>query len=127
MITDNIPVFDKYKPPNERTSDYLQLCNICRAITEFKAVITLNQALLLIEYQRGLIIELSDELEEMYKQSVPYGKPISFYTDWVITETDIKKLDIDDSQIISFTTYQRELKVIEKIKTAIGGCNYETL
>ena len=118
MITDSIPVFNEYKFPDELNESLNQLHKIYTAITEFNAVLSLNQALLLQEYERSLIIGLSIRLEKMYNESVPYSKPISFYTDWVISESDIKQYDIDESQVYGFTKYQNELKVIQKIKKA---------
>ena len=127
MISDNIPIFDEYQAPDELEEPYNQLYRVYKAITEFNAVISLNQALLLQEYKQGLIIGLSQVMEEIYDESVPYYKTIEFYTGWVISESDIKKYDIDESQLKYFNRYQKELQLIEKIMKVTGGCNCEKL
>ena len=127
MISDNIPIFDEYQAPDELEEPYNQLHRVYKAITEFNAVISLNQALLLQEYKHSLIIVLSQDMEEMYDESVPYYKTIEFYTGWEISDLDIKKHNIDESQLKHFKRYQKELQLIEKIMKVTGGCNCESL
>ena len=117
-IVENIPVFNRYSIYRDETKYFLK--EVYEAIKEYGAVITLNQALLLKEYESNLRVTLYDILEEMYKESLSYGLENEFFINWVITPEHIKDCNITEEHLNEFKTYQEELKIVENIKTILS-------
>lgn len=112
---DNIPVFYRYSDETQHI-----LNELYRAIEEYNAVITLNQALLLMDFERDLRGVLHTLIEEMYNESLSYGLENDFFIDWVITEGHINDCNIDEEDIQEFKKHQNELKLVEKIKALLS-------
>lgn len=127
MISDNIPIFDEYPAPDKLNESTNQLIKLCRIIRDYKAVITLNQAFLLDEYESNLRGTLHKLLEDMYNESLSYGLENTFFTEFVITEEHITNCNIDEYKVQRFNKFQKELQLIETIKLLAGGCNCETI
>ena len=112
---DNIPVFYRYSDETQHI-----LNELYRAIEEYNAVITLNQALLLMDFERDLRGVLHTLIEEMYNENLSYGLENDFFIDWVITEGHINDCNIDKEDIQEFKKHQNELKLVEKIKALLS-------
>ena len=112
---DNIPIFKRY---SNKTQPILR--ELYWIIKEYNAVLTLNQALLLNDYEQNLRGNLHIFLEEMYNEPLSCGLKDDFYINWVITEEHIKNGNINEGDINEFLRLQNEFKLVKKIKAVLS-------
>ena len=112
---DNIPIFKRY---SDKTQPILK--ELYWIIKEYNAVLTLNQALLLRDYERNLRGNLHTLLEEMYDEHLSCGLKDDFFINWVITEEHIKDCKINEDDINEFLRLQSEFKLVNKIKAVLS-------
>lgn len=125
---DNIPVYSDMDFKLDNTSSIVQFNKILEVINQFGIPLSLNQALLLLDYEDKAVFKISTLYLEITKGGEGENSS-DFYINTEFDTETIKETMKDDRFLYhEFEVLQHELRLINEIKQAnkqltTGGCN----
>ena len=125
---DNIPVYSDMDFKLDNTSSIVQFNKILEVINQFGIPLSLNKALLLLDYEDKAVFKIST----LYLEITKGGEGENSSDFYINTEFDTEtiKETVKDNTFLyhEFEVLQHELRLINEIKQAnkqltTGGCN----
>ena len=121
---DNIPIYSDMDFKLDNTSSIVQFNKILEVINQFGISLTLNQALLLLDYEDKAVFQIS----KLYLDITKGGEGENSSDFYINTEFDTETIKDNKFLYHEFEVLQHELRLINEIKQAnkqltTGGCN----